>query len=277
MDGYSKFYDGLLKAPKNNQFPQIRKYFISLVKIFTPLGELYGKYRKYKLGNAFEEEKKNLEPKIKQLEKDIKELEDLSEESSRMKYHIIRYWPKIISNPNLTLPYRIEEFKEIKHPGRKTTTCSICLCNCHLDCQDKFLRFCKAFNFIFNCKVCPNKCGASAHTFPSFDYPKCNYKTINEIVHNSEIEIEEKLKKARDYYRDESHEYLDKSNNLKKELNKTKKLVESKESCLKLLSKKLDDEVYNFRFKYLNNFEICESFDVEIFGLFIFSFLQPYY
>ena len=47
--------------------------------------------------------------------------------------------------------------------------------------------------------------------------------------------------------------------------------------CLKQLSKELDDEVDNFRYRYIHNYKICETFDVEIFKLFMFSFLQPYF
>ena len=278
MDGFSKFYEGLLKAPKNNQFQQIRKHFLSLSERFTPMGLLIGEYKNCKLNqNGFEEEKINLEPKMIQLEKAIKGLENLENEYFRLESYFIHSMKKISSNPNLKIPYRTEEFKNIEHPGKKTTTCSVCLCYCHLDCQDKFLKFCKAFDFKFGCKVCPNKCGASDHTFSDFDYPKCNYKTIDELYPNKETDIEEKINNARQHFGKEAYEFADKKNELEKDLSRCKKLVESKESCLKQLSKELDDEVDNFRYRYIHNYKICETFDVEIFKLFMFSFLQPYF
>ena len=46
MDGFSKFHNGLINAPRNFQFNEIRKYFISLIEIFKPLNLKYKDMKK---------------------------------------------------------------------------------------------------------------------------------------------------------------------------------------------------------------------------------------
>ena len=61
------------------------------------------------------------------------------------------------------------------------------------------------------------------------------------------------------------------------EINEFREKISQQEEIIQKLSKELDDEVDNFRYRYIQNYKICETFDVEIFKLFMFSFLQPYY
>ena len=187
MDGFSKFHTGLIKAPRNIQFKEIRKYFVSLVEIFKPLDSKIKEYKKNKLNKTlYEEEKPKIEAKINQLEKVLNYLYDLQDEQDRIKTYLILNSKRILTNTNFKIPYRTESFKNIPCPqGRKTTTCEICLHNCHIDCKDKFKNFCKAFDFKFDCKVCPNKCGASCNIFANYEYPKCNYVSFSEKFHNS--------------------------------------------------------------------------------------------
>ena len=41
MEGYKKFFDVLMKVPKNNRFKNIRCYYGSLLKIFYPVFEKF--------------------------------------------------------------------------------------------------------------------------------------------------------------------------------------------------------------------------------------------
>ena len=57
----------------------------------------------------------------------------------------------------------------------ESMSCPNCYCCCHANCKDLIKHFCKAFDFKFNCKVCPNKCPASEHYCNMGDYTHREY------------------------------------------------------------------------------------------------------
>ena len=78
----------------------------------------------------YEQEKKNLDFKINQLEKVKEQLNDLIKEEDRKRSFLTANHKKINSNPHFKIPYRTESFNNIPCPqGRKTTVCEICLHN----------------------------------------------------------------------------------------------------------------------------------------------------
>ena len=236
-----------------------------LIEIFKPFNLKYKEFKNNKLDKSlYEEEKQNIELKINQLEKVRDKLDDMVYEQDRIKSYLNLNEKKLKSNPNFKIPYRAEEFENIPCPGRKNTICTLCLYNCHLDCKDRFKNFCKAFDFKFDCKVCPNKCGASSHNFANYEYPKCNYKPFNEMFPLSMIfEAERELE-------EQAEEYRDKIKSIDKNIEHSKKEVECYENYMKKKNEELNDEIENFRKNYEKNFKIHEKFDIEIFGLYIF-------
>ena len=187
MDGFSKFYTGLLNAPKNNQFKVIRNYFISVYSLFRQMRIKYNEYKEKKLEFcSIQERKQNHEAITLQLESTKKDFDFLCNKNKQLKDYIELYQETIIKNYDKQLiPYLKEDGKIINYEDKKTMVCDICLYNCHINCKDKFKNFCKAFDFKFDCKVCPNKCPASKYSVFQFEYPQYVHKKIDELFPNS--------------------------------------------------------------------------------------------
>ena len=61
------------------------------------------------------------------------------------------------------------------------------------------------------------------------------------------------------------------------EIKNSKNMVESYEIYMKNKNEELNDEIKKFKDNYVTKFKIREKFDIEIFGLYIFFFLQRDY
>ena len=68
------------------------------------------------------------------------------------------------------------------------------------------LYLCKVFDFKFNCKIWPNKCGASALILAHYDYPKYEYKTIEQLFQNDINNRKEKVDFVLKYLDEENNE-----------------------------------------------------------------------
>ena len=275
MDGFSRFYTGLLNAPKNNQFQVLRDYFISINLLFRQMRTKYNEYQEKKLEYcSIQERKQNHEAITLQLESTMKELDFLSNKNKQLKDYIELYQETIIKNYDKQLiPYLKEDGKIINYEDKKTMVCDICLYNCHINCKDKFKNFCKAFDFKFDCKVCPNKCPAYKHSVFQFEYPQYLHKKMDELFPNSLKSPRDKVNFALSHLEKEKKEINDKLIQLKKDLIDIKKDNIS-ENDMYIMNKELNEEIENFMKLYLFRLKIKESFEDEVFKVFIFSFFK---
>ena len=194
MEGYKKFFDALMKAPKNNQFKNIRCYYGSLLKIFYQVFEKFDEFYIERIDyNANKKRKDFFEIKISKFDKLYDNLTCMINENSRMLSFIENYRDKFISNPKFLIPYSQTRMENEDFIGYKTTLCSVCNYNCHKHCKDLIKNFCKCFDLKFNCKVCPNKCPASLHATSGFNFTEYEYKTLDEMFPNPPQGIEEKI------------------------------------------------------------------------------------
>ena len=144
-----------------------------------------------------------------------------------MKEFLENYRDKIISNPRYLIPYSKVPLETKWDTGYnyKTNVCIICRFNCHTKCSNIIKNLCRAFDFKFNCKICPNKCPASQHTIAKVEFPNYEYKTIDEMYPNSPSNIEDKIKYVIENLEKENEELDKKIRDVSIDLNAMKDLV----------------------------------------------------
>ena len=97
MDGFSKFYTGLLNAPKKNQFKVLRNYFISIYSLLRQMRIKYNEYKEKKLEfRSIQEMKQNHDAITLQSESTMKELDFISNKNKKLKDYIELYQETII-------------------------------------------------------------------------------------------------------------------------------------------------------------------------------------
>ena len=145
-----------------------------------------------------------------------------------------------------------------KYVSSKTNVCHICKFNCELDCHKLLKTSSKCFDWSFRCKNCPNKCRAKYHELVEFEYPKYEYKTIDNILDSFNIDknisVDLKIKKILDKMEEEKKEVENKISKLQDEINsitnlkiKTK-LPDSREG---LACKNENNAWYNLALSYV--------------------------
>ena len=276
MDGFSKFHIGLSNAPKKNQFKKLRQIYLSLIKIYQPMGLKYNAYLKNKFESKLTAERKeNLEPNMIQLEKVQLELEFYNQRNSEIKDFITEHKEKILADhENFFIPYPTKKESITKHPDSKTTMCSLCKYNCHTDCTDFFKNFCKAFDFKFDCKVCPNRCPASKHFVVNYDMPKTEYKTIDELFPNSYTSAINKVNHALSMLEKEEKELYEKLSFLRIDIGAMKEVTDTSKINMKKIIKELNDEIEKFITNYVYNFKVEDFYEIEVFKIFMYSFFR---
>ena len=283
MEGYKKFFDALMKAPKNNQFKKIRYYYGSILKNFQPLGDKYVEFKSAKSALERKKQRKDyFDIKETKFQKVHSELIGIYDENRRMKEFLENYRDKIISNPRYLIPYSKVPLETKWDTGYnyKTNVCIICRFNCHTKCSNIIKNLCRAFDFKFNCKICPNKCPASQHTIAKVEFPNYEYKTIDEMYPNSPSNIEDKIKYVIENLEKENEELDKKIRDVSIDLNAMKDLVKisnSETDNLKNLNRELNRKIEGFNLNYLSEFKYDGKLEEEIFKLFIFSFLNIKY
>ena len=185
---------------------------------------------------------------------------------------------RIIANPSTFLiPYVIEDKNIINDPNIKTNIRIICLNNCHIHCKDLIKNCCKAFYLKFNCKVCPNRCPASYHIFVKYELPKHDYKTIDQIFPNEENKVEEKINYAFSYIQKENKELSEKIDYIKNELTDLKNEIDGFYIDMKKINDELNEEIKKFLSKFVWDFGVKETYEAEIFKVFLYTFLKMDY
>ena len=177
-----------------------------------------------------------------------------------MKTFLENYRDKIISNPRYLIPYSKVPLENKNNTGYKTNTCNICKYNCHSKCSNIIKKLCRIFDKKFNCKICPNKCSSSVHTIVDFEYPKYEYKTIDEIYPNTPSNIEDKIKFFIENLEKENKELDEKKQDVSKDLNAMKGLNNNIDAIdLKKLNQELNKKIQKFNYSYLSEFEFDEN------------------
>ena len=203
MRGYEYFYDVLVNRKNITiDFSLITNY-LSLIyenrkniekqeKSFSEKkGENWTEYYLYemsidKLNKQIKEKQSEIddlnhqkEEKNNQCNKNLKKIQN---EIDNMKF----YNTLVQKNPSILLPVTSENLENnIIIEGIEHNVCKICKHTCHINCDELIKAFCKCFKFQlsgFKCKVCPNKCFSGSHEVVSYQYPKYEYKKIDDIL-----------------------------------------------------------------------------------------------
>ena len=203
MRGFEYFYDVLtnrknitldfsLIAKHISLIYENRKYIDNIVKCFSEKkGENWTEYHLYEmridnLNKQIKEKRTEIEDLNQQKEKKNNQfnnkLEKIQNEIENMKF----YNTIVHKNPSLLLPVTSENLGNNKiYEGIEHKVCQICKHTCHINCDELIKAFCQCFKFQLNgfkCKVCPNKCFSGSHEVVSYQYPKYEYKKINDIL-----------------------------------------------------------------------------------------------
>ena len=203
MRGYEYFYDVLVNRKNITiDFSLITNY-LSLIyenrkniekqeKSFSEKkGKNWTEYHLYemsidKLNKQIKEKQSEIddlnhqkEEKNNQCNKNLKKIQN---EIDNMKF----YNTLVQKNPSILLPVTSENLENnIIIEGIEHNVCKICKHTCHINCDEFIKAFCKCFKFQlsgFKCKVCPNKCFSGSHEVLSYQYPKYEYKKIDDIL-----------------------------------------------------------------------------------------------
>ena len=214
MRGFEYFYDVLtnrknitldfsLIAKHISLIYENRKYIDNIVKCFSEKkGENWTEYHLYEmridnLNKQIKEKRTEIEDLNQQKEKKNNQfnnkLEKIQNEIENMKF----YNTIVHKNPSLLLPVTSENLGNNKiYEGIEHNVCQICKHTCHINCDELIKAFCQCFKFQLNgfkCKVCPNKCFSGAHEVVSYQYPKYEYKKINDILQHYLIPSEKNI------------------------------------------------------------------------------------
>ena len=248
-------------------------------EIYKPLGEKYEEYKKIKSEyDACEQKKQNLEINQNQLIEVKNQLCLATQRNSIINENILKNRDKIIANPNnFFIPYKTELGDINRNTGHKTNICKFCQCNCHTPCRDLIKNFCKAFDFKFNCKICPNRCPASLHEIVTYELPKYIYKTIDQIFPNNFSTVNEKIELAISSLLKENKEVKQKIIHIDTDLEVLKEKIEkSKEEKVDMskIKQELNQQCYAFKSGFVYDFQMNDIYDAELFKLFLFCFMK---
>ena len=137
------------------------------------------------------------EMRIDNLNKQIKEKRTEIEDLNQQKEKKNNQFNNKLENPSLFLPVTSENLGNNKiYEGIEHNVCQICKHTCHINCDELIKAFCQCFQFQLNgfkCKVCPNKCFSGSHEVVSYQYPKYEYKKINDILQHYLISSEKNI------------------------------------------------------------------------------------
>ena len=278
MDGFSKFYVSLKEAPKNHQFKVERKFFLFLKEIYEPALTVYTELKNLDPVRT-EEDKENFKTNKEQLKKVQADLESKIDINRDLRHYICKYKDKIFAKQSeFLIPYKFEG-EQFVDKKCKTMNCRICFCSCHVNCKD-FI-FCKAFDFKFNCKVCPNKCPSSNHISTTGQLTPREYKTFNQIFPKEIAEINDidsKEKSAIKYLENQTDDYEEKIEELKKKM----ALIDFELKGVPMqditsLNQKLADELVKFCEKFESNTDFKEAFEAEFFKLIMYNFMKLFH
>ena len=280
MDGFSNFYVALKEAPKNYQFKAERKFFLFLKEIYEPVLTTYNEIKNLDPVRT-EQDKENFKTNKEELKKVQASLESNIKNNDDLKRYINQKKDKIFANQNeFLIPYKYEGNSLIDN-YYKSMSCPNCYCTCHANCKDLIKHFCKAFDFKFNCKVCPNKCPASEHNCNRGDYAPREYKTFNQLFPKEITEINNvnsKCQAAGEYLEKQKEDFKGKIEELKKKMG----LIEFELQGIPMhdissLNHKLASELLKFSDKFKSNTDFKESFEAEYFKLIMFNFMKLYH
>lgn len=276
MESFEKFYKALTNAPKNNQFKSLRKNFAEIFLMFTPLAKKYSEFKLKKAElNNMDKRKEYFQANIEQLTRVKEELEILKSRKNDIKGFIEQHEKRIKENPKIFIPLTIKNNKVFVRS--KTNVCYICRYNCHPKCNDLIKNFCKCFDFKFNCKNCPNKCGASCHVISTSEMKPYEYKTFDELYPSSIGTIDERIQYALKNTESESKEIHEKICSIEMDLRCMNEVTDKSKIDMKKINDELNNEIekYNHQFVFGSNYE--GTFEDEIFRLFIYSFFKIEY
>ena len=256
MEGYQYFYN-VITTRKNKYID-----FSSLIKFLLKIEEK--EKEKQKLRESLNEKKgedwteyhlydikiKNLEKDKTETEKEINDLKkqkeenynDLNNEIKMIddKIDFLRYYKvNIEKDASMLLPV----FPELGNKLRErtpTNVCQKCKCNCHIDCDETVKKFCKCYKFTlkgFKCTVCPNECFSNFHEVVNYQYPKYEYKKIDDILkmyYKDEYPRRKSAKSKLDYLIDLKEEEKEKvTENYKKKNNTLDIVIDDKKNIIK--------------------------------------------
>ena len=282
MNSYKYFYNIIINRKKN--FID----FSSLVE-FTPIaGEK--EIEKSQKKNIFDEKKGELwveyhlyEIKIKNLlkEKEKKKLEgydlkkQMKDESSDYDNKInsinneidnLRFYKTIIQeDSSFLLPVSSEKIGNKSYEGNYTHVCQICKYNCHIKCDEMISKFCKCFKFSLfglKCKECPNKCYSDSHEVVRYQYPKYEYKKLDDILKpyfkgeypqkiSNKSKIDKSIKIKEEEKRVLTEKYEKKKNNLNILIKENNDIIKSQEEAIEITEEK-KKEIYDKNKRQLN-------------------------
>ena len=253
MKGYESFYEVLIKRGKKTllEFDGCQNY---LNKYVTHKKEIKEAMEKKQNPLEIKMQKEKIAPIESKKENEKKELEKINTKI----FSFISIKSNIIKNEFFLIPMFTTQTGDKKYVSSKTNVCHICKFNCELDCRKLLKTSSKCFDWSFRCKNCPNKCRAKYHELVEFEYPKYEYKTIDNILDSFNIDknisVDLKIKKILDKMEEEKKAAENKISKLQDEINsitnvkiKTK-LPDSREG---LTCKNENDAWYNLALSYV--------------------------
>ena len=218
MKGYESFYKTLIKRDKKTllEFDGCQNY---LNKYVTHKKEIKEANEKKKNPLEIKKQKEKIAPIESKRENEKKVLEMINTKINSF----ISIKSNIIKNEFFLIPMFTTQTGSKKYVNSKTNVCHICKFNCELDCHKLLKTSSKCFDWSFRCKNCPNKCKAKYHELVEFEYPKYEYKTIDNILDSFNIDknisVDLKIKKVLDKIEEEKKAVENKISKLQDEIN----------------------------------------------------------
>ena len=229
---------------------------------------------------------KNLEKERDEKEKEAYELSEQKKEKNndynkKMKmiddeiYNLGFYKTNIQKDETKFLPVTLEDKigKEIYDGDHYTNVCQTCKYNCHIKCDEMIMKFCKCFKFAiigFKCQVCPNKCYSDSHEVVRYQYPKDEYKKIDDILkpyfkgeYPKKISLRNKIDKVialkEEEKRNLSENFEKNKNNLDILIEENKNIIKSRLEARNLVIDKRNEIYEEHRRKLEENIEKLDN------------------
>ena len=253
MKGYNSLYETLIKRGKKTllEFDGCQNY---LNKYVTHKKEIKESIEKKQNPLEIKKQKEKIAPIESKKKNEKKELEKINNKINSF----ISTKSNILKNEFFLIPMFTTQNGDKKYVNSKTNVCHICKFNCELDCHKLLKTSSKSFDWSFRCKNCPNKCRAKYHELVEFEYPKYEYKTIDNILDSFNIDknisVDLKIKKVLDKMEEEKKEVENKISKLQDEINSiTNVEIKTKlpESRAGLFCKNENNAWYNLALSYV--------------------------